>query len=53
MMALFFWIGFSILFVIGLIYPEYRFYKLKNDLQKWSEKFEYKNYKRTNLMIYV
>ncbi len=32
MMTLFLWIGFSILFVIGLIYPEYRFYKLKNSL---------------------
>ena len=31
-MALFIWIGFSILFVIGLIYPEFRFYKLKNSL---------------------
>ena len=27
-MALFTWIGFTILFVIGLIFPEYRFYKL-------------------------
>lgn len=32
MMTLFLWVGFSILFVIGLIYPEYRFYKLKNNL---------------------
>ena len=32
MMALFFWISFSILFVIGLIYPEFRFYRLKNDV---------------------
>jgi hypothetical protein len=31
-MALFTWIGFTILFVIGLIYPEFRFYKLKNSL---------------------
>ena len=31
-MALFIWIGFTILFVIGLIYPEFRFYKLKNSL---------------------
>ena len=31
-MALFTWIGFPILFVIGLIYPEFRFYKLKNSL---------------------
>ena len=32
MMALFFWISFSILFVIGLIYPEFRFYRVKNDV---------------------
>ena len=31
-MALFTGIGFTILFVIGLIYPEFRFYKLKNSL---------------------
>ena len=31
-MALFLWIAFTILFVIGLIYPEFRFYKLKNSL---------------------
>lgn len=31
-MALFLWIGFTILFIIGLIYPEFRFYKLKNSL---------------------
>lgn len=29
-MALFTWIGFTILFVIGLIYPEYRFYKIES-----------------------
>lgn len=27
-MALFTWIGFTILFIVGLIFPEYRFYKL-------------------------
>ncbi len=26
-MALFAWIGFTILFIVGLIFPEYRFYK--------------------------
>jgi len=31
-MALFLWIAFTILFIIGLIYPEFRFYKLKNSL---------------------
>lgn len=31
-MALFLWIAFTILFVIGLLYPEFRFYKLKNSL---------------------
>ena len=31
-MALFLWVAFTILFVIGLIYPEFRFYKLKNSL---------------------
>lgn len=25
--ALFTWIGFTILFIVGLIFPEYRFYK--------------------------
>uniref|UniRef100_UPI001C554930 hypothetical protein n=1 Tax=Acinetobacter sp. YH16049 TaxID=2601188 RepID=UPI001C554930 len=30
--ALFLWIAFTILFIIGLIYPEFRFYKLKNSL---------------------
>lgn len=32
MMAWFFWIGFTILFLIGLFNPEFRFYKLKNSL---------------------
>ena len=27
-MALFTWIGFTIFFIVGLIFPEYRFYKL-------------------------
>ena len=27
-MALFTWIGLTILFIVGLIFPEYRFYKL-------------------------
>ena len=27
-MTLFTWIGFTILFIVGLIFPEYRFYKL-------------------------
>ena len=31
-MALFLWIAFTILFVIGLLYPAFRFYKLKNSL---------------------
>ena len=31
-MALFLWIAFTIFFIIGLIYPEFRFYKLKNSL---------------------
>lgn len=31
-MALFLWIAFTILFIMGLIYPEFRFYKLKNSL---------------------
>ncbi|QIZ60507.1 hypothetical protein [Acinetobacter indicus] len=31
-MALFLWIAFTILFIMGLIYPEFRFYKLKNNL---------------------
>ena len=31
-MALFLWIAFTILFIIGLIYPEFRFYKVKNSL---------------------
>ena len=31
-MALFLWTAFTILFIIGLIYPEFRFYKLKNSL---------------------
>lgn len=31
-MALFLWIAFTILFIIGLISPEFRFYKLKNSL---------------------
>ena len=32
MMAWFFWIAFSIVFLIGLFNPEFRFYKLKNSL---------------------
>ena len=32
MMAWFFWIAFTILFLIGLFNPEFRFYKLKNSL---------------------
>lgn len=32
MMAWFFWIAFSIIFLIGLFNPEFRFYKLKNSL---------------------
>ncbi len=32
MMAWFFWIVFSIVFLIGLFNPEFRFYKLKNSL---------------------
>ena len=32
MMAWFFWIAFTILFLIGLFHPEFRFYKLKNSL---------------------
>ena len=31
-MALFLWIAFTILFIIGLIYPEFRFYKVKKSL---------------------
>ncbi|AXY61447.1 hypothetical protein [Acinetobacter sp. WCHAc010052] len=31
-MALFLWIGFTILFLIGLIYPEFRCYRLKSCL---------------------
>ncbi len=27
-MALFTWIGFTILFIVWLVFPEYRFYKL-------------------------
>lgn len=32
MMAWFFWIAFSIVFLIGLFNPEFRFYKFKNSL---------------------
>lgn len=32
MMAWFFWIALTILFLIGLFNPEFRFYKLKNSL---------------------
>ncbi|AXY55453.1 hypothetical protein CDG60_01850 [Acinetobacter chinensis] len=31
-MALFLWIGFTVLFLIGLIYPEFRCYRLKSCL---------------------